>query len=109
MKGIAMERYISAIIRKFSILLGINRQGSLVGRGLAIPGYGLSSLVRSLELRLGSVSTRAGLHVTVFRSRVSSALAGVVPAPVHKVMGKQVQHCWRPATVAWRDSGKNNV
>ncbi len=100
-----MERYISTIIRQFSILLGINRQGSLVGRGLAIPGFSISSLVRSLGLRLGGGSSMAGCHVTV-TSRVRSAIAGAVPATVHKDTVKLVPHCWRPARLAWRDSGK---
>jgi hypothetical protein len=108
MKGIAMERYISTTARKFSNLLGIIGRMSLVVSGLAIPGFVLSSLKRSLGLRHGGGSTRAGSHVPV-RLRVSLALAGATPAPVHQITGKQVSHCWRPARLAWRDSGKNNV
>jgi len=80
-----MDRYISTIISKFSILLGINCQENS-GSGLAIPGFGLSSLVRSLGLRLGSGSSMAGSHVAV-TAHVSTA-------------------CWRPAGLARRVSRK---
>ena len=94
-----MDRYISTIISKFSILLGINCRENCVS-GLAIPGFGLSSLLCSLGLRYSSASSMAGLHVTV-TSHVSSAIAGAVPAPVQTVTSVLVpQHCWRPAQVA---------
>jgi len=102
-----MERKISAIIRKFSILLGINNQEKC-GSGLATTDFSLSSLVRSLGLRHGGGSSMAGSHV-ISTSRVSSAMAGVAPAPVYRVTGKCVPHCWRPARMAWRDSGKFTV
>jgi hypothetical protein len=79
-----MDRYISTIISKFSILLGINCQENCVS-GLAIPGFGLRSLVRSLGLRHGSGSSMAGLHVLVV-ARVSTAN-------------------WRPAGMARHVSG----
>jgi hypothetical protein len=79
-----MDRYISAIIRRFSILLGINCQENCVS-GLAIQGFGLSSLVRSLGLRHGGGSSMAGSHVLV-TVRVSTAN-------------------WRPAGVARHVSG----
>ena len=66
-----MDRYISAIIRRFSILLGINCQESRVS-GLAIQDSLLSLLVRALGLRHGSGSSWAGRHVLV-TVRVSSA------------------------------------
>ncbi len=66
-----MNRYISAIVRKLSILLGINNQ-EICGSGLAIQDSGLSSLLRSLGLRHGSGSSWAGQHVLV-TVRVSSA------------------------------------
>jgi hypothetical protein len=97
-----MNRYISTIISKFSILLGINCQENRVS-GLAIQGSSFSRLVRSLGLRLGSGSSWAGSHVMV---RVSSAPAGAIPAPVYKHTSVGVPPCWRPATVAWRDSDK---
>ena len=80
-----MNRYISAIIRKFSILLGINCQENR-GSGLAIQDSGLSSLVRSLGLRHGGGSSLAGQHVLV-TVRVSSAN-------------------WHPAGMARHVSGK---
>ena len=80
-----MNRYISAIVRKFSILLGINSRENC-GSGLAIQGSGLSSLVRSLGLRHGGGSSLAGLHVLV-TARVSTAN-------------------WRPAGMARHVSGK---
>jgi hypothetical protein len=80
-----MDRYISAIVCKFSILLGINCRENCVS-GLAIPGFGLSSLMRSLGLRHGGGSSMAGLHVAVV-AHVSSAN-------------------WRPAGMARHVSGK---
>jgi hypothetical protein len=79
-----MDRHISAIIRGFSILLGINCQENRVS-GLAIQDSGFSSLLRSLGLRHGGGSSLAGLHVAVATARVSSAN-------------------WRPAAVARRVS-----
>jgi hypothetical protein len=79
-----MDRYISTIISKFSILLGINCQENCVS-GLAIQSFGLSSLVRSLGLRHGGGSSMAGSHVLV-TVRVSTAN-------------------WRPAGVARHVSG----
>jgi len=80
-----MDRYISAIIRKFSILLGINCQENCVS-GLAIQDSGLCSLLRSLGLRHGGGSSMAGLHVAV--------VAHVRTAN------------WRPAGMARHVSGK---
>jgi len=80
-----MNRYISAIIRKFSILLGINCRENCVS-GLAIQDSGLSSLLRSLGLRHGGGSSMAGLHVAVV-AHVSTAN-------------------WRPAGMARHVSGK---
>jgi len=59
-----MNRYISAIVRGFSILLGINNRENR-GSGLAIQDSGLSSLLRSLGLRHGGGSSSAGQHVLV--------------------------------------------
>jgi hypothetical protein len=80
-----MNRYISAIVRKFSILLGINNRENC-GSGLAIHDSGLSSLLRSLGLRHGGGSSSAGQHVLV-TVRVSTAN-------------------WRPAGMARHVSGK---
>jgi hypothetical protein len=91
-----MDRYVSTVISKFSILLGINCRENSVS-GLAIQVFGLSSLVRYLGLRHGSASSMAGSPVTV-ASRVSSAIAGAVPAPVKNITSVGIpQHCWRPA------------
>ena len=99
-----MDRYISAIISKFFILLGINNQENC-GSGLAIQDFGLSTLVRSLGLGHGSGSIMAGSRVTV-ASRVSSAIAAV-PVPVHKATSVLVpQHCRLPVGVARHVSGK---
>jgi hypothetical protein len=98
-----MDRYISTIINKFSNLFGIKGQENRVS-GLAISGFGLRLLGRSLGLRHGGGSSMAGLHVAV--ARVSSATAAAVPAPVHQATSVGVpQHCWRPTSVAWHDSG----
>jgi hypothetical protein len=93
-----MDRYISTIISKFSILLGFNSRENCVS-GLAIQISALRSLVRSLGLRYSSASIMAGSRVAV-TSRVSSASAGAGTLPVHKNTGVLVpQHCWRPAQV----------
>jgi hypothetical protein len=78
-----MNRYISAIVRGFSLLLGINNRENC-GSGLAIQDSGLSSLLRSLGLRHGSGSSWAGQHVLV-TVRVRTAN-------------------WRPAGMARHDS-----
>jgi hypothetical protein len=80
-----MNRYISAIVRKISVLLGIDNRVNC-GRGLAIQDSGLSSLLRSLGLRHGGGSSLAGQHVLV-TVRVSSAN-------------------WRPAAVERHVSGQ---
>ena len=80
-----MNRYISAIVRGFSILLGINNRENC-GSGLAIQDSGLSSLVRSLGLRHGGGSSLAGQHVLV-AVHVSAAN-------------------WRPVRMARHVSGK---
>jgi hypothetical protein len=80
-----MDRYISTIISKFSDLLGINCQENSVS-GLAIQDSGLSTVLRSLGLRLGGGSSMAVSHVAV-TAHVRSAN-------------------WRPARWARHVSGK---
>jgi hypothetical protein len=79
-----MDRYISAIVRKISNLLGVKCLKKC-GIGLAIQDSGLVGLLRSLGLRHGGGSSWAGSRVAV--ARVSTAR-------------------WRPAGMARRVSGK---
>jgi hypothetical protein len=87
-----MNRYISTITNRFSILLGINCQENC-GSGLAISGFGLSLLGRSLGLRHGGGSSMAGWHVPV-AVHVGLAIAAATPAIVRKdtIVGVS-RHC----------------
>jgi hypothetical protein len=98
-----MDRYISTIISKFSNILGINSQKNCVS-GVAIRGFGLKSMLRALGLRLGGGSSMAVSLVAV--SRVTTATAAAAHMPVHQGTRASVLHCWRPAEMVWRVSGK---
>jgi hypothetical protein len=65
-----MDRQISSIIRKLSILLGLYQEKC--GSGLAIQNLGFSSLLHSLGLRHGGGSSVAGSRVPA-TVRVGSA------------------------------------
>jgi hypothetical protein len=65
-----MDRHISAIVRKFSVLLGV-KSWKKSGIGMAVPGSDLISQLRSLGLRHGGGSSWAGSRVAL--ARVSTA------------------------------------